>query len=192
MVRPRFMHAWMLSGIAVLAASTLLSGSALTQTFTGPRDPGVRGGAAGAGGALPGLTAGQAAFFDVGKDDFAEAEGVGDGLGPRFNLDGCGGCHAQPATGGTSPAVNPQVAVATAFGARNVVPSFITLDGPIRETRFKFKRDGTPDGIVHALYVISGRVDDTGDASGCNIKQEDFAAQLMRNNVIFRIPTPLF
>jgi hypothetical protein len=73
MVRPRFVHAWMLSGIAVLAASTLLSGSALTQTFTGPRDPGVRGGAAGAGGALPDLTAAQAAFFEVGKDDFAEA-----------------------------------------------------------------------------------------------------------------------
>src|SRR4029450_2900615 len=104
MIRPRFMHAWMLSGIAVLAASTLVSGSALTQS--GPRDPGVRGQEPGAGNPLPGLTAAQNAFFDAGKDDFAEAEGVGDGLGPRFNLDACGGCHAQPATGGTSPKVN--------------------------------------------------------------------------------------
>jgi CxxC motif-containing protein (DUF1111 family) len=132
------------------------------------------------------------AFFQAGKDDFEEAEGVGDGLGPRFNLDGCVGCHVQPAVGGTSPAVNPQVAIATAFGAQNEVPSFIRLDGPIREARFKFKRDGAPDGSVHALYVISGRVDASGNASSCNIVQEDFAAQLERHNVIFRIPTPVF
>jgi CxxC motif-containing protein (DUF1111 family) len=155
-------------------------------------DPGVRGGPAGAGGAIPGLTASERKFFDAGLEDFVEAEGVGDGLGPRFNLDSCAGCHTQPAIGGTSPAVNPQVAIATAFGARNAVPSFITPDGPIREARFKFKPDGTRDGSVHALYVISGRVDDTGDASDCHIAQEDFAAQLARNNVIFRIPTPMF
>jgi hypothetical protein len=156
------------------------------------RDPGVRRGDAGAGGPIDGLSPSEQAFFEAGKEDFEEAEGVGDGLGPRFNLDGCAGCHVQPAVGGTSPAVNPQVVIATAFGARNIVPSFITLDGPIREARFKFKLNGTPDGIVHALYVISGRVDDTGEASDCNITQEDFVAQLARNNVIFRIPTPLF
>jgi CxxC motif-containing protein (DUF1111 family) len=162
------------------------------QAHSPVHDPGVRGGPAGAGGAIPGLTASEQKFFDAGLEDFVEAEGVGDGLGPRFNLDSCAGCHTQPAVGGTSPAVNPQVAIATAFGARNAVPSFITPDGPIREARFKFKPDGTRDGSVHALYVISGRVDDTGDASGCNIAQEDFAAQLARNNVIFRIPTPMF
>jgi CxxC motif-containing protein (DUF1111 family) len=156
------------------------------------RDPGVRRGNAGAGGPINGLSPSEQAFFEAGKEGFTEVEGVGDGVGPRFNLDGCAGCHVQPAVGGTSPAVNPQVAIATAFGARNVVPLFIKLDGPIREARFKFKGDGTPNGTVHALYVISGRVGDTGDASGCSIKQEDFAAQLARNNVIFRIPTPLF
>src|SRR6266545_2278403 len=135
------------------------------QAHSPVHDPGVRGGPAGAGGAIPGLTASEQKFFDAGLEDFVEAEGVGDGLGPRFNLDSCTGCHTQPAVGGTSPAVNPQVAIATAFGARNAVPSFITPDGPIREARFKFKPDGTRDGSVHALYVISGRVDDTGDAS---------------------------
>ena len=40
--------------------------------------------------------------------------------------------------------------------------------------------------------MISGRVDGTGNASGCNIAQEDFATQVARNNVIFRIPTPVF
>jgi CxxC motif-containing protein (DUF1111 family) len=155
-------------------------------------DPGVRPGAAGAGNPIAGLTANELAFFDAGLEDFEEAEGVGDGLGPRFNLDSCGGCHIQPAIGGTSPSVNPQVATATAFGARNTVPSFITLNGPVREARFKSLPGGAPDGGVHGLFVISGRSDPTGSASSCNILQENFAAQLASNNVIFRIPTPVF
>ena len=43
-----------------------------------------------------------------------------EGLGPRFNLDSCGGCHAAPAIGGTSPAVNPQVAKAPPGQLANV------------------------------------------------------------------------
>ena len=88
--------------------------------------------------------------------------------------------------------MNPQVAAATAFGARNFVPSFITLNGPIREARFKRTPSGARDGGVHALFVISGRVDDTGDATSCNITQPNFAAEQANNNVIFRIPTPTF
>ena len=156
------------------------------------RDPGVRGGPAGAGDMLPGLTQGQKDAFEAGLEDFAEEDTIGSGLGPRFNLDSCAGCHIQPAIGGTSPAINPQVAVATAFGARNSVPSFIRLHGPVREARFKFKPDGSRDGGVHGLFVISGRVDSTGDATGCTIKQDDFEGNLLRNNVIFRIPTPTF
>jgi CxxC motif-containing protein (DUF1111 family) len=132
------------------------------------------------------------ALFNAGTADFLEAEGIGDGLGPRFNLDSCGPCHSQPATGGTSPASNPQVAVATAFGADNFVPFFVRPDGPVREARFKYKPDGTRDGGVHALFVISGRSDSTGDASGCQIKQENFLTQAQNNNLIFRIPTPTF
>jgi CxxC motif-containing protein (DUF1111 family) len=153
------------------------------------RDPGVRSGAAGAGGSLTGLTADQSAFFDAGLDAFLEVDGVADGLGPRFNLDSCAGCHAQPAVGGSSPAVNPQVAVATAFGAGNDVPSFIKPNGPVREARFKRKPDGSPDGGVHALFVISGRTD---GAAGCGIAQEDFETQVSNKNVSFRIPTPTF
>src|SRR5262245_25134849 len=152
-------------------------------------DPGVRGGAPGAGGPLPGLSPAETAFFAIGKEDFEEAEGVGDGLGPRFNLDGCGGCHTQPSIGGTSPAINPQVAVATAYGARNVVPSFIRRNGPIREARFKRNPDGSPDGGVRALFVISGRIDPTGSAAGCNAVQEDFERQVAHRNISFRIPT---
>ena len=156
------------------------------------RDPGVRGGAAGAGGILAGLSPAQNAVFEAGLEDFAEEDGIGSGLGPRFNLDSCAGCHTQPAVGGTSPAVNPQVAVATAFGARNTVPSFLRLNGPVREARFKYKPDGSRDGGVHALFVISGRVDASGDATGCTIKQDDFEGNFTRNNVSFRIPTPTF
>ena len=81
---------------------------------------------------------------------------------------------------------------ATAFGARNTVPSFITLNGPIREARFKRLPNGQPDGGVHGLFVISRRNDGTGSASGCNIVQENFAAEVANNNMIFRIPTPVF
>jgi CxxC motif-containing protein (DUF1111 family) len=136
---------------------------------------------------LPGLTANELEYFNAGLADFNELENVGDGLGPRFNLDSCSGCHAQPAVGGTSPAVNPQASVPSLYGA-NSLPSFITANGPVREARFKFQANGQPDGGVHALFVISGNA----AAGGCNIGQEDFGQQLASGNVIFRIPTPTF
>jgi mono/diheme cytochrome c family protein len=156
------------------------------------RDPGVRTGAAGAGQPLKGLRSYERTYFNAGLEAFDEAETLEEGLGPRFNLDGCAGCHAQPATGGTSPALNPQVTVATAFGARNELPSFIRANGPVREARFRSTPSGQPDGGVHALFVISGRNDGTGNASACRIIQEDFDRQVGRNNVALRIPTPTF
>src|SRR5262245_38178650 len=87
---------------------------ALAQSIA--HDPGVRGGASGAGGPISGLNGAEVAYFYNGLVEFKDVDGVGDGLGPRFNLDSCVGCHTQPAVGGSSPAVNPQVAVATAFG----------------------------------------------------------------------------
>jgi CxxC motif-containing protein (DUF1111 family) len=178
----------LLVALCSLALGLLLPGAAAAQIA---KDPGVRGGAAGAGGSIPGLTANQIEFFLSGLDEFAEADDNEEGLGPRFNLDSCGGCHAQPATGGTSPAVNPQVAIATAFGAHNTVPSFITANGPVREARFVKNANGTADGGVHALFTINGR-DDGTSAPGCTITQDNFAQQVANNNVIFRIPTPIF
>src|SRR5215470_5447979 len=87
-------------------------------------DPGVREGPAGVGAALPTLSADEAAFFDSARDIFQEVDDVALGLGPRFNADGCAVCHAFPAVGGTSPLLNPQVAIATKAGATNTVPSF--------------------------------------------------------------------
>ena len=178
--------------LLVALCALLLSPVAGLRADSPARDPGVRPDPAGAGDPLPGLTASQLKLFQAGLDDFQQAEGVGDGLGPRFNLDSCHGCHSQPASGGTSPAVNPQVKVATDFGARNTVPYFVTLNGPVREARFKYNPDGTRDGGVHAIFVISGRKDDTGDASKCTITQENFWAQGQSNNIVFRIPTPTF
>jgi len=178
---------WLLA----IASALVLLGHGLAKGQFTAKDPGPRPGTATAT-MLGGLTATQQEYFTEAMKAFAETEGVGDGLGPRFNLDSCAGCHSHPATGGSSGPVNPQVAMATAFGAKNVVPSFLTLDGPIREARFKYKADGSRDGGVHGLFVISGRRDATGDASDCRIQQDDFAGHMARDNVIFRIPTPTF
>src|SRR5438552_8429519 len=97
----------------VLGAAALLQ--AQTTTFRAS-DPGVRGGDPGAGGPIDGLTTRQGVFFDVGKDEFEDVDGVAEGLGPRMNLDSCRSCHVHPATGGTSPSENPQVAFASKDG----------------------------------------------------------------------------
>jgi CxxC motif-containing protein (DUF1111 family) len=151
-------------------------------------DPGVRGGAAGAGAPFAGLSPSQLAYFNVGKDDFEEVEEVSDGLGPRMNLDSCGGCHSQPAIGGSSPAINPQIEFASKDGGKDKVPPFLSWDGPVREARFVRNPDGSPDGGVHALFTVTGR----GDAGPCRMDQPDFAGEMSRKNVIFRIPTPTF
>ena len=148
----------------------------------------MRGGEAGAGGPIPGLSKWESAYFALGLEDFNEVENVADGLGPRMNLDGCGGCHAQPAAGGTSPALNPQVAFANKDGGMDRVPSFITSNGPIREVRLVRRPDGTPDGGVSNLFTITGRP----GAAGCNLAQPAFEHEHANGNVIFRIPTPLF
>ena len=67
-------------------------------------------------------------------------------------------------------------------------PRSLLPHGPIREARFVRNRDGSLDGGVHGLFTIAGR----DDAPGCNLLQPDFARQLAFNNVVFRIPTPVF
>jgi CxxC motif-containing protein (DUF1111 family) len=178
----------LISGLAVL----LLTAASQAPAQFVSRDPGLRGGSPGAGAPLAGLTEAQRQVFEAGLEDFQEEDTLASGLGPRFNLDNCAGCHLQPAIGGSSPSVNPQAAIATAHGARNVVPRFITPDGPVREARFKYTADGSRDGGVHALFVVSGRNDGSADASDCTIRQPDFDAHLARGNVVFRIPTPVF
>jgi hypothetical protein len=184
----------MKSGFATAAQAVLfaMAGWALSvSAASAATDPGVRAGA-GAGDPVPGLTADQTSLFFEGQKTFEEVEMLGDGLGPRFNLDSCKGCHVFPTHGGSSPPVNPQATVSVLDGAKNTLPPFITASGPIREARFKFLANGQRDGGVHSLFVISGRVDATGSAASCNAAQEDFATQFNRGNVSLRIPTPTY
>ena len=174
---------------------------AFTSIALAQTDPGPRGGAAGAGGYYPALNPTEQAFFAAAQGRFQEIDSVsgavpgerGSGLGPTFNANSCAACHAQPATGGSSPALNPQVAFAkldhpTPDPFPQIVPSFIKSDGPVREARFVLNPDGSLDGGVHGLFTIAGR----SDAPGCTLAQPDFPTQLANRNVIFRIPTPTF
>jgi CxxC motif-containing protein (DUF1111 family) len=173
------------------------------------------------------------AFFADGLSRFQSVEavsnspGANNGLGPRFNSNQCAACHAQPAVGGTGPAVNPQfagfgscasvsnlsetaVSVVTSGQSAptppqkgtvvcnntNTVPSFITTNGPTREARFPFfvnsngsVNTSSPNGGVEDLFTVAGRPD---GASGCSLAQPNFTQALNLNNVIFRIPTPVF
>src|SRR5205823_5585487 len=204
--RPRMKTKKVASVLGLLTA-LFFPGIALAQT-----DPGVRSNTGvNAGQPLASVTANanDLAFFNAGLDQFNEHQTVtGDnpGLGPRFNLDGCGGCHSQPAAGGTSPASgifpnvgpNPQsqvIANGTVSGSTNTIPSFVTATGPVREARFPFffNANGTanvnnPNGGVEDLFTVSGRA----DAAGCSLTQPGFAAAAAANNLIFRIPTPVF
>ena len=171
-----------------------------------PVDPGVQTVQRGTGAALPSVLAndnpGILAFFSDGQNRFQTVESVSrnpagnNGLGPRFNSNSCSSCHAQPAPGGSGAAINPQAAF-TSEGVTpdDTTPSFITSAGPTREARFPFflNSNGTanlnaPNGGVEDLFTVSGR----SDAGACKLSQPNFAAAQAANDIIFRIPTPLF
>jgi hypothetical protein len=123
------------------------------------------------------------------------------GLGARHNADQCFICHAQPTLGGSGGFIVPNPGQGTPmqpenplfrlvphrFGKQNVVPSFEQQFGPIREVRFQFKPDGTRDGSVHQLWVVTGiKTDPT--LTNCTLTQPDFAGQFAAGNLSFRIP----
>ncbi|MGA9445084.1 MAG: di-heme oxidoredictase family protein [Candidatus Sulfotelmatobacter sp.] len=141
------------------------------------------------------------------------------GLGPRFNSNQCSSCHAQPAVGGSGAAANPQFQFTrNGVAPGNTTPYFITANGPTLEARFPFffnNYDTTntntshgranlkvpngdvpygganlsaPNGGVEDLYTVTGR----SDAGSCNLPQPNFSAARAANNIIFRIPTPVF
>src|SRR5580700_2146149 len=143
----------------LLAATLSISLVALlsTGTLQAQHDPGPRAGTAVVGGPYPTLNAAEQAIFVNGLGQFTEVNdsvprvnGNG-GLGPGFNSNGCASCHSQPAALGTSPSPtspqvpqpNPEIAAGLSSGATNVIPSFITPNGPVREARFIKNSDGT-------------------------------------------------
>jgi CxxC motif-containing protein (DUF1111 family) len=184
-----------------------LAGVLLAQT-----DPGVQSGNRGTGAALSSVLAndpsGILAFFTDGQTRFQAVESVSgsatgnNGLGPRFNANQCSSCHAQPTVGGTGAAVNPQFSFASnGVAPGNTTPYFVTANGPTVEVRFPFfiNRNGggrgngngngnTPNGGVEDLFTVTGR----SDAGSCNLQQPNFKAAQSANNIIFRIPTPVF
>jgi CxxC motif-containing protein (DUF1111 family) len=176
----------------------LLASVFVLQGQNSAKDPGPRTGQPAAGSFIAGLTSSQQSYFTDGQSRFQEVEAVANGthngLGPTFNSNSCSSCHSQPALGGSSPAVNPQIQAANAEGATNKIPSFITLNGPVREARFKFvtapsgRITNTPDGGVHGLFTITGR----SDAKSCEMEQPNFEHMMSENNVSFRIPTPVY
>jgi CxxC motif-containing protein (DUF1111 family) len=184
-------------------AALLLAGVALAQT-----DPGVQSASRGTGAALSSVLSnspsGILAFFTDGQTRFQEVEtvsgGANVGLGPRFNANQCSICHAQPAIGGTGSATNPQfLFTSNGVAPGNTMPSFITATGPTREARFPFffnsngsVNTNSPNGGVEDLFTVTGR----SDAGTCNsataLPQPSFATAVSENDVIFRIPTPVF
>jgi CxxC motif-containing protein (DUF1111 family) len=203
----------------LVGVSVFVSTAALAQVDHGPR-----GGPPGAGAPIANLSDDQLRFFTTATGQFTEVEGVvltspgNGGLGPTFNGNACGMCHSQPATGGTSPAVNPQVAMAALLrpSSPNMVPFFVTPTGPVREARFKYfyssPGDGAsnlfgslfgsrfagaldlddPDGGVHDLFTIAGRSDAPAGCTAQVLPQPDFTTAAADNNLTLRIPTPLF
>jgi CxxC motif-containing protein (DUF1111 family) len=182
-----------------------VAGIAFAQT-----DPGVQSGNRGTGAALPSVLtnspSGILSFFNDGLTRFQAVESVSNsptgnnGLGPRFNSNTCSSCHAQPAVGGTGPAVNPQFQFASnGVAPGNTTPSFITANGPAREVRFPFffnsngrVNTNAPNGGVEDLFTVTGRSDAGTCNSATTLPQPGFAAAQAANDVIFRIPTPTF
>jgi CxxC motif-containing protein (DUF1111 family) len=184
---------------SVLTLAVLfLTGMAFAQT-----DPGVQSVSRGTGGTIISPANdpnGFTAFFNDGLIRFQEVEAVSgaanNGLGPRFNSNQCSSCHAQPAVGGSGAAVNPQfLFTSTGVAPADTTPSFITANGPTVEVRFPYfltaagaANTKAPNGGVEDLFTVTGR----SDAGTCSLQQPNFAAAQAANDIIFRIPTPVF
>ena len=207
-------------GLAALAFGVALFVQAQSTTpsaagaGTQPQDPGVRQGpingqpnaTIGSPLPLPSVAAenpnGSLEFFENGLARFQEVETVTNsanvGLGPRFNLNQCSGCHAQPTIGGSGPSTNAQfqaIASGIVDGSTNTIPSFITAEGPTREARFPFffhsngsPNTSAPNGGVEDIFTVSG----LSGAGTCSLSQPPFANAVATNNIIYRIPTPVF
>jgi CxxC motif-containing protein (DUF1111 family) len=193
----------------LMTAATLNPDAARAQTDPGVRPGPVNGQPAATQSSplpLPSVNAdspsGILEFFDNGLGRFQELEvvagGVNNGLGPRFNLNSCAACHAQPAVGGSSAPNNPEyqvIAQGVASGASNTLPSFIRPHGPTLVVRFPFFMNANgvpnrnaPDGGVEDIFTVSGRP----DAGNCSLQQPEFQRAQRSNNLIFRIATPTF
>jgi CxxC motif-containing protein (DUF1111 family) len=200
------------SALALSVAAILLTSnySLWAQTAS---DPGVRGGAAGAGTFQAALTSFEQDSECPAQQTFVQTINVpanssswvtnnncagsaypvviqSGGLGPAFNSNSCSSCHSQPAMGGSSPQSNPLFAVYNLMGAKNGMPFFEKKTGPILIARFPYQLNdlSLPDGFVHQLFTTSGR----SDSGGCTLGQPNFKQASTDNDVVYRQPSPLF
>lgn len=186
--------------VATLALAPLALVVAVRAQSTA-QDPGVRGGTAAAGGFVSGLTTNQigtegtiqSTFIEINSVTGAGNGGTGNlGLGPRYNSNSCNSCHSQPAVGGSAPFNNAFFQVFDLNGALNEMPSFESESGPTMNARFPAVSSGDPysisPGFTQELFTITGR----SDAPGCDIQQPNFSEAQSANNIINRIPLPMF
>src|SRR5271169_4973075 len=184
----------------LILAMLLVAGIASTQS-----DPGQQAAGRGTGATLidPNNDPnGFYAFFQDGRARFIDVRHVSvnhPGLGPRFNSDNCNSCHAAPNSGGSGALINPQFLFPGGIALGNTIPSFITQNGPTLVARFPFffNPDGTvntsaPNGGVESLFTVTGRLDKGTCNSASTLPQPDVDHAMATNNIIFRIPTPIF
>jgi CxxC motif-containing protein (DUF1111 family) len=181
-------------GIGISYAAINYQTAILAETA---HDPGVRQVESAEPAPIPYLNVGELALWSKGKEEFNTIDTVKDGLGPTLNLNSCQSCHSYPQSGGSSPPDNLQYvfwrdvlqkAQPMDPTKKNILPTFISKDGPTREVRYKQNPDGTADGGVHDLFTIAG----LPDADKCEPTQSDTQHQYDTGNAIFRIPTPTF
>lgn len=112
------------------------------------------------------------------------------GLGPRYDALSCMHCHGSPTALGSGPATNQQYTDATARGATNTIPAFITANGPsvipyvvadqtVSSTLYKA-------GSLLAVFTTTGRP----DAPGCTVAQPPFAT--LAGNLALHQSIPLW
>src|SRR5919201_1711982 len=87
---PRSVWALLMIAFGAVFVLQVFTAAAITRA----QDPGVRTGLPDSGDPLAGMTGPELQCFLAGKEDFVEADDIADGLGPRMNLDSCGGLHA--------------------------------------------------------------------------------------------------
>lgn len=180
-----------------------------TAQMTPPVDPGLRTGAAGAGGFFSTISSDELTNATSAALQFNNQWSVTGGItgeplagfGPDYNANACGWCHAYPALGGSSPSStvgvpNAEIGMATLNGANtNTVPTtsylpdgfaFIRSDGP---TRIPYQPS---TNASLRLYTIVGMIDAPGSCTSSQIQQPNFAALLTSGDITAHIPIPLF
>jgi len=140
--------------IAVLLSCVLVTFMAVGQQArrravgpgpaTPPVPPPVVAPAAGA--SVAGLTAAQIASFNAGRGVFNRDETAATGLGPVFNQESCGECHAVPAIGGGGG--NNRNVTRIARRVNGVFDPLTSLGGSLLQTRALGNRNGSTHNFV--------------------------------------------